>query len=127
LNLLTHNLGCLTYNGKDGWVSPQRLKYGMDKKPYSIHVLKHTPGGWHEQGDTVFKLEKDSDVFTLLDEAWEKRKLPGQREGNNRIKYTINMDRVVGTKGEKQVCIVVEEPTYLDGTFRAVTAFPVSK
>ncbi|MDR0609350.1 MAG: hypothetical protein LBG58_04515, partial [Planctomycetaceae bacterium] len=123
LNLLTHNLGCLTYNGKDGWVSPQRLKYGMDKNPYNIHALKHTPGGWYEQGDTVFKLEKDADLFALLDEAWEKRTGYGKPQKSGGLGYEINMGRVIGTKGEKKVFIVVEG--LLDGPYSVVTAFPV--
>ncbi|MDR2439866.1 MAG: HINT domain-containing protein, partial [Planctomycetaceae bacterium] len=124
LNLLAHNIGCLTYiDEQSGWVSPQKLSYGMDKNEYKIHVLKHTPGGWHGINDTVFNLEKDADVFALLDEAWQRRGL-GKKLPRGRIEYTINMGKIIGTKGEKKICMIIEQATYNDH-FSVVTAFPI--
>jgi hypothetical protein len=122
-NLLAHNIGCLKYDSNIGWVSPQKLLYGKDKNEYVIHALKHTPGGWYGPNDTVFDIEKDADVFALLDEAWVNRSF-GEKQSSGDIGFTINMGRVIGTRGEKKIFIVVDM-NLVDGSYKVTTAYPV--
>jgi hypothetical protein len=96
-------------------------KYTLLIRPvFPVHL---TSGGWHKDGDTVFNLEKDSDVFALLDEAWQRRTFShGLPSG--RIGYTINMGRVIGTRGEKKI-LIITEPTIVNGYYQVASAYPI--
>lgn len=107
------------------WVSPAGLRYGPDPSPkYDTridHVMAHTKPDPSKPKHSLF-VEKDrTKLLALIDEAWKKRGPPntqGQR-GKGRDVYEINMNKKIGTKGERTIRVIVEE-----GTSDMVTAYP---
>jgi len=67
---------------------------------------------------SFFNVSSPGEVFRLIDEAWMRRKAPSSHD---RGRYVISMGRVVGTKGENAIAIVVQP-----GTSNVVTAYPTT-
>jgi hypothetical protein len=121
-NLLAHNTGCLTFDGRDSWVSKEGLIYGPDKSKSIFnnrvqHVFDHLNPNPQKPLHTVFSVDK-KDLIPLLDEAWKnplKQQVPGDPGA-----YISPMGRVIGESGEKNIRIVVKP-----GTLEIITAYPV--
>ncbi len=115
----------LKYTGKATWQSKAGLKYGTNWKDNNSlkHILKHTKPNPSKAAHSVFKA-KPKNVPSLIDEAWSKR-IPGSGivQGNGRTKYSIPMEREIGTKGDDTLTIIIRENTKND----IVTAFPVGQ
>jgi hypothetical protein len=122
LNLLAHNNGCLTFDGKDSWISEGGLIYGPDKGKSTFnnrvqHVFDHLNPNPQKPLQTVFSVDK-KDLLPLLDEAW-KNPIKQQVHGDPGA-YIIDMRRVIGTAGEQKIRLVVKP-----GTSEIITAYPV--
>jgi hypothetical protein len=111
-------LGKLTYNKNGTWTSSAGLIYGEDKKFGNrvLHVLQHATPNPNKITHTVFRVKK-TEILALVDEAWKKKSKP---EPNDPGAYVVPMGRIVGTKGEKSIKIVVNS-----GTSEIITAYPV--
>jgi len=80
------------------------------------HVLEHTKEVVGKIKHTVFNVTGE-ELFSLIDEAWLKR---GMSLANDMRVYVVDLNRVIGTRGETAIRIVVKQ-----GTSRIVTAYPV--
>jgi len=101
------------------WESLGGLRYaGVDGRGVSRvkHVLKHVFPDSSRRLHTVFNVT-ENEVFALIDEAWLMRK---PSLGSFPEVFDIPMGRVVGTRGETAIRIVVEK-----GTVNVRTAYPV--
>jgi hypothetical protein len=106
-------------DNKDGeWKSPQGLIYGHDKKFGNRiqHVLAHASPDPNKITHSVFNVAKDK-IPELVDEAWLKRSRPLASDPGA---YVIDMEKVIGTKGEEAIKIIVKP-----GTAEIITAYPV--
>jgi filamentous hemagglutinin len=124
LNLLAHNNGCLTFNGKDSWTSKAGLIYGPDTsknnqfKNHVQHVFSHLEVNLDKVTHTVFSVNR-KELLPLLDEAWNSSQK--QQILNDPCAYVIDMGRVIGTAGETKIRLVFKSPNSLE----VRTAYPV--
>lgn len=102
----------------NSWVSKGGLVYGPDKKFGSRinHVLQHTVPNINKLNHTVFTLTGEA-LFDLIDFAWSKRGLPLSSDPGT---FIIELDRIVGTLGERAIKIVT-----VPGTSNIITAYPI--
>ena len=116
--------GYLKYNSKGGWISNRGLFYSARGSEHGNRV-KHIFSHLEDIGDpthTVFNVKRN-ELLPLIDEAWAMRK-KSVPSGSGADVFEINMGRVIGTKGEKRICIIVESTP--DGKLHSiVTAFPI--
>ena len=85
------------------------------------HIMLHTRPDSSKPIHSVFTLSTREEVEALLVEAWGKR---GKPKSTNRAQgrkiYEVNMQRVIGTKGERRLRMVVDADSgYM------ITAYPV--
>ncbi|HJV73491.1 MAG TPA: RHS repeat-associated core domain-containing protein [Noviherbaspirillum sp.] len=117
--------GVLTPNGPGSWKSTETgLIYGTNPKSGQLrleHVAEHLT--------ITLKSKKDHSVFVVppdrllntLDEAWKKKgSMAGILQSNGNRVFDIQMGKVIGTKGETTIRIVVK-----DGTTEVITAYPL--
>ena len=111
--------GVLLPFGVDAWKSPGGIIYGYDRKFGNAlnHILSHMTSNPTKINHTVFSISKDQ-IVALIDEAWAMR-------GNHLVvdprAHIIDMKRVIGTKGETAIRIIVRE----SGASEIITAYPV--
>lgn len=112
--------GFIPYRTSSGdlvYVSPGGLVYGQGSVDVRRidHVLAHTIPNPNKTTHTVFNVQ-GSDALTLIDEAWSKKgtSVPGDPGA-----YIVPMGRVVGTKGETTIRVIVKP-----GTNEIITAYP---
>ncbi|MCG8117523.1 MAG: pretoxin, partial [Candidatus Thiodiazotropha endolucinida] len=67
---------------------------------------------------SVFNVDR-KEVLGLVDEAWRSRDGPGTLGTNGNRVWTIDMKRVIGTRGERSIRLVIK-----DGTLNVITAYP---
>jgi hypothetical protein len=108
--------------GNNIWKSTGGLIFGPDPKYGNrfLHVLEHfkpLKANSLKDQHTLFSIPQNK-IVELLDEAW---KLKGSTVPGKPMVYIVNMKRVIGTAGERNIKIVVKA-----GTANIVTAFPVS-
>ncbi|SFJ33528.1 TonB-dependent receptor [Planctomicrobium piriforme] len=109
------NPGKLTFDpATNSWKSPGGLIYGPDKKYGNRveHVLNHLS----DPSKSLFNVDRTK-LVGLLDEAWAKKGTPLPKDPGV---YIIDMGRVVGTKGETRIRLVV-----IPGTSEVITAYPI--
>jgi hypothetical protein len=115
----------LKYTGSGGWVSEAGIIYrkGVYKKgeevfPNSLrHILEHTTAKLGDPKHTVFSIPA-KEVPKLIDEAWLLK--PAKVLDPKADAYIVDMGRVIGTNGEKQIKIIMQK-----GTQNITTAYPV--
>ena len=108
----------LSYDkGAGTWKTPAGLVYGEDRHYGNRiqHVLAHGEPNPKKDVHSVFNVEKH-EILGLIDEAWSVKKGNGVQQGN-RTKHVVDMGRVVGTNGQRNIRIVVEGN-------KVITAFP---
>lgn len=109
----------LKYTGSGGWVSESGIVYRRSTNKYENnlrHVLKHCTPDPARPNHTVFNL-RPKEVPSLLDEAWKKR---GTALNDPRADvYVVDMNRTIGTKGEKNIRLIFQK-----GTNNIITAYP---
>lgn len=100
------------------WISKEGLIYGPDKKfgTRINHILQHTKPNAAKLNHTVFTVA-DAELLDLIDFAWSKR---GIALADDPGTYIIELEKIIGTKGEKAIKIVV-----VPGTSQIITAYPV--
>jgi hypothetical protein len=114
------SLGKLTYNATSkAWTSAAGLIYGQGSRHGNrvLHALAHGVADNSRTFQTVFNVPKNR-VLSLLDEAWMKRGAYSVQKSGN-WNYSIDMGRVIGTKGETSLTISV-----FPNSARIVTAYP---
>ena len=101
------------------WTTPAGLDYGLGSKHGNRikHVLDHAVPNYKKPTHTVFNVSR-KEVLPLIDEAW-KKKGSSQIERGLEV-YNINMNKVIGTNGEKNIRIVTKP-----GSKIIITAYPV--
>ncbi|NDZ55674.1 hypothetical protein G3I47_00005, partial [Streptomyces anulatus] len=123
--VLVHNATCpvaFADLGDGNFMSPGGLIYGADRKHgHKIdHVLAHTVADPSRPTHTVFTEIDPIKLLDLVDDAWI-RKGRAIRDPNDSFKFTIPMDKVVGTKGEDHIQMAVNPDTG-----QILSAYPVS-
>ncbi len=115
---VSRTLGKLKFLGSNKWESSGGLIYGFDPKVGNRvkHVLAHTAEDISKKSHSVFSVPK-KDVLALVDEAWILKGKPVS-PGN----YVVEMGRVIGTRGETSIKLVV-----VPGTNEIITAFPIGR
>jgi hypothetical protein len=107
----------LTYTGAGSWLSDAGIIYrkavkkadGTIKYENNLrHVLRHATPNPTDLKHTVFSFNP-KEIPKIIDEAWLK-KSAAATDGGLDI-YLVNMGRSVGTKGEKNIRIIVEKDT----------------
>ncbi len=104
--------------GSNIWQSPGGVIYGYDKKFGNRiqHVLAHATNDPNKMTHTVFKIPKDK-IIELVDEAWAKK---GAALASDPGAYIVNMGKVIGTKAETAIKIIVKPRTN-----EIITAYPI--
>ncbi|MFE6132773.1 polymorphic toxin-type HINT domain-containing protein [Streptomyces sp. NPDC056437] len=124
--ILVHNSGCklnMTPIGNGSMLSPAGLVYGAGSR--DGHRLRHglqhgTRGKTNASKTTNSQFNSyGRDLLLTVDEAWRRRGTP-MPSGAGRQEYIIPMGRDIGTMGQQNIKIVVEE-----GSSRIITAHPV--
>jgi hypothetical protein len=107
--------------GHNAWTSSAGLVYKSSKTfPNRInHVLAHAKADPTKKNHSVFSVPEDQ-ILDLVDEAWSNRGNPRPNPKGNGDIYTINMGRVIGTKGETKIQI-----NTFQGTSEVISAYPV--
>ncbi|MGB8367100.1 MAG: hypothetical protein WCD44_01965, partial [Candidatus Babeliales bacterium] len=102
----------------DFWISKEGLIYGPDKKYGSRinHILQHTVPNSNKLKHTVFTVT-GTELFDLIDFAWVKRGAPLPNDPGT---FIVELDKIIGTLGEKAIKIVTEP-----GTSNIITAYPI--
>ena len=100
------------------WISPAGLNYGQGSKEGNRvkHVLEHASPNSSKPNHTVFNVPRNQ-ILSLVDQAWAKRGNPLPSDPGV---YIIPMGKVVGTRGETSIRIIVKP-----GTNQVITAYPV--
>jgi hypothetical protein len=115
----------LKYTGEGGWVSDAGIVYRktLKKEDGTIsyennlrHVLRHCSPNPSKPNHTVFAATPKG-VPRLIDEAWAKKGAAISDPGAE--VYIVDMGKVIGTRGEKKLRIVLEK-----GTRNITTAYP---
>lgn len=109
--------GFVPIGGKN-FLSPAGLVYGMWRSEHRLrHVLLHaySTAKGNKKAHSVFR--EGEDVLALVDEAWLRR---GSPVPGDPCAYLVDMGRVIGTKNETLVKIVLTHA----GTDRIRTAYP---
>ncbi len=101
----------LKFTGAGTWVSEAGLVYGKGSRHKNRlrHILKHTVENPNKAKHSVFKM-KVKEVPAVIDEAWRRRG-PGVLQNNGNKLYEIPMGKVVGTKGENAMTILIKGRT----------------
>ena len=112
-------LGRLKSAGVNAWESTAGLRYtGLDKfgKNRVQHVFAHLVPNAAKPTQTVFSAGR-RELLSLIDEAWIGRgvSVPGDPGA-----FIVKMGRIVGTKGENAVRLIVRP-----GTSEVISAYPV--
>jgi Pretoxin HINT domain/Short repeats of unknown function len=120
--VLVHNAGCIELIpiGADRYRTPAGLEYG----PGSVHghrifhVMSHGLPDPTKPAHSVYLLRPGESILGIVDEAW----LSSQRalvstQGIKTV-WVTDMGRIIGTRGEKYICVVVKYGVDM------VTAFP---
>ena len=111
------------------WISPAGVVYETNqfcKEGSRIsHVLAHTVDGYIVPGKLVPKPQHSlfsvsrSNVFELIDEAWQLKQGLGTLQGNGNRVWIVEISRQTGTQGQTKVMLVVK-----DGTNIIISAYP---
>ncbi|WP_066856695.1 hypothetical protein [Halodesulfovibrio spirochaetisodalis] len=105
------------------WAPPAGLTYEPDDTHGDRihHVMQHLIPNVEKRTHSVFNVP-ESKVLTLIDEAWRRESLAVViKQPKNSFAYDIQMDRVVGTKDEKTIRVVIEGK----GSGNVITSFPL--
>jgi len=108
-----------------GYTSPAGIYYGKDPSGRFAsrveHVMAHTREDTSKFKHSVFIVTQRDDVIRLIDEAWKKRG-PPRKQGKQYLRdvYDIDMERVIGTKGERMIRLIMEADSA-----QIVTAYPM--
>jgi hypothetical protein len=108
-----------------GYTSPAGVYYGKDPSGRFAsrveHVMAHTREDTSKFKHSVFIVTQRDDVIRLIDEAWKKRG-PPRKQGKKYLRdvYDIDMERVIGTKGERMIRLIMEADSA-----QIVTAYPM--
>ena len=107
--------------GHNTWTSSAGLVYKSSKNlPNRInHVLAHAKADPTKTNHSVFSVPEDQ-ILDLVDEAWRNRGNPQANPKGKGDIYTINMGKVIGTKGETKIQI-----NTFQGTSEVISAYPV--
>ena len=99
------------------WTTPAGLDYGLGSIHGNRikHILAHAVPDPRKVTHSVFNVPRNK-ILPLIDEAWKMRRNPIP---NDPGVYMINMGRVIGTKGETILRIVVKP-----NTNKIITAYP---
>ncbi|VEG12930.1 hypothetical protein [Moraxella cuniculi] len=99
------------------WSSPAGLNYGQGSREGNRvkHVLEHAQPNSNKPNHTVFNVQRNQ-ILSLVDQAWVRRGNPLPSDPGV---YVIPMGKVVGTRGETSIRIVVKP-----GTNQVITAYP---
>jgi hypothetical protein len=105
--------------GNNIWQSPGGLVYKPDKKFGNRlqHVLSHAVPNSTKGTHTIFSVPKNK-ILELIDEAWA---MKGEALIADSAAYEVEMGRIIGTKGESAIRIVVTP-----GTTNIITAYPIN-
>lgn len=106
--------------GNNLWQSPGGIVYGYDRKFGNTlnHILAHMTPNTIKKNHTVFNISKNN-LVQLIDEAWAIKGCPLTSDPRA---YIVNMKKIIGTKGETAIRIVLKEP----GTCEILTAYPIT-
>ncbi len=97
------------------WTSPAGVVYGQGSVHGNrvLHVLDHMVPNAAKAKHTVFNCKRNH-LIEVIDDAWKARSGPGVLQPNGNRGWVVDMGRVIGTQGERQIQIFVR-----DGTFGA--------
>ena len=106
--------------GDNIWQSPKGIIYGYDRKFGNTlnHILAHMTPNTIKKNHTVFSIPKNQ-LVGLIDEAWS---IKGNPLVSDPYAYIVDMKRIIGTKGETAMRIIVTKP----GTSEILTAYPIT-
>jgi hypothetical protein len=109
--------------GPDRWLSKAGLIYGADPKYGNRvrHVLSHGELDPSRPDLSIFAVPRNR-ILELIDEAWAKRPRQPLPDVDGNDAYLIPMGKVIGTKGETVMKIVIEKGS----DNRIITAHPVA-
>jgi hypothetical protein len=110
-----------TLTRNNTWTSSAGLIYKSNKGLSNRinHVLAHAKADPTKATHSVFSIPEDQ-ILDLVDEAWRNRGEPRANPKGKGDEYIIEMERMIGTKGETKIQI----NTFKD-TSEIVTAYPV--
>ena len=111
---LTYNAAVRTLTTLGGLIYEMGSAHGN----WISHVLDHLRPNPNKPTHSVFTAPRNR-LLGLIDEAWSLRSGSGVLQNNGNRVFTIPMGRVVGTRGETNITIVVR-----DGTKEVITSFP---
>ncbi len=114
-----------TVDNEQSYVSPAGIVYGKDLSAKFdsriAHIMAHTRPDASKPKHSQFKATQREDVLRLLDEAWKKRGPPALQGGTfGRDVYDVDMKRVIGKQGERNIRMVMERAKPV-----IITAYPV--
>jgi hypothetical protein len=114
--------GKLVKNGVNDWTSAGGLRYvGTDPAGRNRieHITGHLTVDASKTTQSIFTVPANK-LLALIDEAWIKRGgMQGIVRKNGNVEYSIDTGRVIGTRGETTMLIVIK-----NGTNQVITAFP---
>jgi RHS repeat-associated protein len=112
--------GTLKYLGNKKWESNAGIIYGLGSAEGNRvrHVLVHSMDSGVE-GKSLFNVGKTK-VLALIDESWSKKDTATTYVNRGNDVYEISMGRVVGTRGERKIRIVMKA-----GTSEIISAYPI--
>lgn len=101
------------------WTSRAGLIYGPDRVHGSRvnHILHHTRPAPHKPVHAMFLAKTRKELFDLIDSAWLTLTNPCS---NPTGEFNINMGKVIGTRGERRLKMII-----IPGTSQIITAYPI--
>lgn len=115
--------GRLRQIAPDVWETRGGLRFrGHSKEgPDRIeHLVEHLFVNPQKKKNSVFK-SNTNQILAIMDEVWKKRDRNVLPDSDGRTRYTVDLQRPIGTNGETKVRLVIEAGT----TNHVVTAFPI--
>ncbi len=102
-----------------GWTSPGGLHYDVGSADGNrvMHLFQHLADNPSKPTHSVFKVPTSADLLDLVDEAWKNKGIPVTGDPGA---YVIPMGRIVGTRGETSIRIIVRP-----NTNNFITAYPI--
>jgi len=105
----------LEWTSAAGLVYGQRVVKGIFVESRIQHVLAHGYKNIQKTTHSLFNV-RPRNIIKLVDEAWLKR---GAHVPGNPNKFIVDMGRTIGTKGERNITLIVDSSSN-----RIITAFP---
>jgi hypothetical protein len=84
-----------------------------------LHIFDDHLDGLGDVTDTIFAVGRKK-LLPLLDEAWRKGGRRTYNPSTESYQVDVNMDRVIGTKGEKRIRFIIEGENYV------ISAYPIN-